>query len=416
MLQFKNLIISDELRSFIESLNGEAPIGLASLLTGTVGDDLPVNFVGLSEDNPCYLSYIRADRAQKFNDDNIWEGRLRMKAKPGRVLKAIFPEMSDKDVERATNVIKARGRKLAYEFDVVKGGRITHYYYHENNEAGSGSLNDSCMNGYDQQELVEYYEECDNVRLLILKNTDTDKICGRALVWTTTCGKTVMDRIYGNDDTVELFKEEALSRGWYHRARQSYEEFTKFITPDGDETHLLFKVYTGHTSRSYMPYMDTFFFSYPDEDCLANFPDGYDEDYRLCRSTDGGTILGEYEDWVVCEGNRVAEEGSTFKWDGKRYHNDDGMQVVGYGMVPTTVFYESFVYCEFSRREVLNTCVSLLVYGNTIAKVSTSCIARYCVANNIDTFKHRPYLSDGEWETGSVAQFEANEEEHTLPF
>ena len=415
MLQFSVLSLSDDLMTFIEELGGKAPTALKSLLVGVMSvEGLPINYIGFSEDVPGHLSYIRRDRSDKFTIHTIWDSGIRMRGKPGKVLRALFPELSDRDIELAGNALKARARKMSYEFEVVDGREIVHFYYEDNNESGSGTLNDSCMNGYEQQELVEYYADADNVKLLILRNKEGHRdICGRALVWSTECGNTVMDRIYGNDSTIEAFKQEAKKRGWYYRAKQSYADFTNFITPEGEEKHLLFKVRTGEFSRHYMPYMDTFFFSYEDAKALANHPDAYNEDCRLCRNTDGGTYLNE--NWILCEENRVTEDGEQINWRGRQYHQDGCVYVGGYGMVPRSVFSSEFFMCALRHSRYHENDLSVIRYDNVEYTVATANVTRFCAVKDINSFEIRPYLGD-DWTSKSVADIEEQEEANSLPF
>lgn len=87
-------------------------------------------------------------------------------------------------------------------FEVVSGDDILKYYKEETYFKSTGELGTSCMRYDSYQAAIEFYSRNKNVKLIILKIKEVDKIIGRALVWTTTDGEKVMDRIYTSDTKV----------------------------------------------------------------------------------------------------------------------------------------------------------------------------------------------------------------------
>lgn len=135
----------------------------------------------------------------------------------------------------------------------------------------------SCMSGTD--EYVKIYSLNDNVRMLILDKND---IKGRALVWHTTCGKYVMDRVYPSNPVIlNLFLAYASRNNFITRPHNSL--------PDSLIKTLDYSVKLYNNSNVW-PYLDTF--------CWADSvnPNGY-----TTFMTKGGRYLfnvddGSYED------------------------------------------------------------------------------------------------------------------------
>ena len=129
-----------------------------------------------------------------------------------------------------------------------------------------------------------YEENSGRCQLLVLVDSE-EKTLGRALVWHTDQGLTVMDRVYGNDVTIEMFQREAVIRGWHRRRYNTYDYERWWIDPEGNELVLDLSVTLDVTEFDYYPYVDTFKFLDRAKFQLSNsISSGYD----VCLdSTDG---------------------------------------------------------------------------------------------------------------------------------
>ena len=107
---------------------------------------------------------------------------------------------------------------LNYEMLIVKGDDIIKYYNRNNQDTPGdrGGLWSSCMN-YDDpktdikaRQLQFYAQNPENCGLLILRTKGSDRIKGRALIWTTIDGEKFIDEVYANlPSDVLLYKNYA---------------------------------------------------------------------------------------------------------------------------------------------------------------------------------------------------------------
>ena len=169
----------------------------------------------------------------------VWT-KSRNQMRIGRLVRALLPltgtSYSDTDVEQFVNEYKATIREMndAFShFGIVKGRDIVYWYNEDQYSAPNvGELGSSCMR-FDSCHLTMYGDNPEVISLVILyddngqftnmRSTDgtsankyrSDKIIGRALLWTTTEGHKCMDRIYTTyAHDVDLFRKYAIAMGW----------------------------------------------------------------------------------------------------------------------------------------------------------------------------------------------------------
>jgi hypothetical protein len=176
------------------------------------------------------------------------------------------------------------------EFKIWETDKIMDAYSSGNYEEYMGSsLDHSCMN---DDSSVNFYRVCPSVKILVLLNNDGD-IKGRALLWETTTGKKIMDRIYYNTEAdYQRFIKWSIENGYYTRSK-AYGSSTSFNFGGKPEVITLKeKVIFPNIEEyknEYFPYIDTF--------CYAK--DGFGTNYE---PTDPGKYFklqetdGTYED------------------------------------------------------------------------------------------------------------------------
>ena len=172
-------------------------------------------------------------------------------------------------------------------FKVVNGEDIRKYYLHTNYKNSEGTLGSSCMRHDETQGYLDIYtNNPDKVSLVILMFNDTNKIMGRALLWTDSRGRKIMDRIYlNNTPDEEIFKEYAIRNGYLYKSIQSYSDDTLMFNGNkvsNEDNKVTIKVDPGYDS---FPYVDTFKYYNHLTGKMSNkmFPGA---DYELTR-TDG---------------------------------------------------------------------------------------------------------------------------------
>ncbi len=224
------------------------------------------NNLGYFSVNPHEFEYNRETKMARFSQMNM-KGQVRKtEMKPGKAVmklaKILGLEITNDDVKQY--VFKLQQSNV-YELKVVSGKDIAHYYHFRQTDShkSTGSLSSSCMRGDKSQGYFKIYD--DNCEMLILHKATTDKIIGRAILWTANCGTKVMDRIYSSEGSNPIFKNWAKENGYARRRYQSNSSKALWVMPDGKLVDRNFMIDAGDLSEKYpdMPYMDTFtYYSY----------------------------------------------------------------------------------------------------------------------------------------------------------
>jgi hypothetical protein len=267
---------------------------------------------------------------QTIMSDDSWAKTNRQQIKYGKGLLKILDEcgykFAESTVEKLVNSLKARYTFNAI-FRVVSGSDITKYYHYSSYAQNTASLGNSCMRHSSCQEYFRVYEK--NVKMLIALDTN-EKIIGRAILWDNVTINDeedimLMDRIYGNDMTIEAFKEWARQNGYHHKTFQSYSDNYTITNPDRTKRDVKMSVKITGGPYEYMPYMDTF--KYTD--------DREDSEFELNNHS------GDYE-LTNTEGNPIDEDYVTLH-DGERIHEEDARYV---DMYDEYYREDDVVYCE----------------------------------------------------------------------
>jgi len=124
----------------------------------------------------------------------------------------------------------------------LSGNDIYKAYESENYSKVSYTLATSCMTNKSHI-LSLYAKNSKNVRIMVVKNFD--KIAGRCLVWTTDCGKTIMDKRYVADD-------------WVYEKFDSIRSEKMMI--DYERVNKNYKVTVNVEDITEYPYLDTFIY------------------------------------------------------------------------------------------------------------------------------------------------------------
>ncbi len=244
---------------------------------------------------------------EKFtSDEEIWK-KQRNEIKIGKFVKKISKsEFSDVEIESFVNAYRANfdfTKDDDSKFSLVSGEDIKKWYYSESYLNQRGTLGSSCMRGSSCQKYFKIYTENPDVcnLLIIFSDFTKTKIEGRALVWKTTDGDTVMDRIYTNNGYLEgVFKIYAKQRNW------------KYIY----DTELKMEIQLTNFDFDYYPYLDNFLMLNPNSGILSNDEQlHYEDGYLKLQDTNGsyssGVVWSSYSDEeieresaVYCEGAR----------------------------------------------------------------------------------------------------------------
>ena len=213
------------------------------------------------------MSYTPAGKPTYLSQDKSkWlAGADRMITKYGKGVRKILAEYPEKIddwiIEVICNKLKAK-HTFVGDFAVVQGEDIRKWYHGENYniEINTGSLSGSCMKYSSCQPYMSIYaQNPDKVQMLTV--THMEKLLARALLWTTDCGKKIMDRIYGSDKYINAVKAWANNNGYMTKHRQSYDDSTTWVTPTGETITQNYFVTLKYYPNQPLPYFDTFYMS-----------------------------------------------------------------------------------------------------------------------------------------------------------
>ena len=148
--------------------------------------------------------------------------------------------LSDKDIENIHNNFLAFKNGSLLRLEILSGEDILQGYIRENYTSGKGTLHNSCMT--DHLDYLELYtKNPSQVKLAVIKVND--KIHGRCLIWKTTTGLEVFDRVYFAHDWMEKHITKTLTEKGFVSVNKS--EFNIVQLENWD-----FKAY---------PYLDSFY-------------------------------------------------------------------------------------------------------------------------------------------------------------
>jgi hypothetical protein len=158
-----------------------------------------------------------------------------------------------------------------------------------------------------------------------------EKISGRSLVWKTTDGNTVMDRIYTiNDYDIETFKKYASSKEWL----------------DVTKGYKTYKVQLGKISYDFYPYMDNFYIYNYIDNILTNDTDKWPEEgYYKLQNTDG-TFISDEGVWSEYHGEYLDRDYAVWCENARDWVSEDSAIWLEYKGIYATPNEET-VYSEW---------------------------------------------------------------------
>lgn len=224
----------------------------------------------------------------KFGADHHFFTEDKVEIRIGRFLRKLFgAEFSDSQYEKFINQWISLGETFTFEewegWKIIEGYKSTNYHYEEDS---NNPLMNSCMN--DEISCLEFYSYCKNVKLIVLLN-DEKRIVGRALLWTDTRGRKILDRIYYTMDSYYYqFIRHAKQNGWFWKKR-NISGGSQFCVDDRvlslDVTIEVQDIFRWKNDGNLFPYMDSFYYGWS-KYVSNNEPDS--GAYLKLQDTEGG--------------------------------------------------------------------------------------------------------------------------------
>lgn len=270
---------SEELVSILDKLRSASTVAQAlhDIATGKVEaapaeDDSALDYLSVSSDDPQRISYltpVRAAAIEATAEDSaaLWTSSKRYHGRPAVVASRILGGAASlKDLEVFSNVYKAAAGIVKFDFKVVSGEAIRHWYHEGTYVKGcGGSLGQSCMKHPVCQGFLDLYVDNDDAISMLVMVDKNGMLLGRALLWDFDLADgsraRVMDRIYTakDDDLPYHFKMWAQENGYMHKSAQKWNNSLDFIENGQPVRKRLSLRLKSHRYDAY-PYMDTFKF------------------------------------------------------------------------------------------------------------------------------------------------------------
>jgi hypothetical protein len=197
---------------------------------------------------------------------------------------------NDRDLEEFVNRYKSISESTEWKFKLLQGDDIAKYYNEKKYYLPNvGTLGGSCMSD-EKKGMFNLYSKNENVRLIVLIDENTDKICGRALLWKlkkSPCkAKYFMDRVYSNRDSdVFKFKRYAEENGFlYKKVMNSHLDDNVDFIYNGVQVSGEITVSLNDSDFSRYPFVDTLCFLKNKK--LSNLPS---KNNGWLHETDGGS-------------------------------------------------------------------------------------------------------------------------------
>lgn len=235
-----------------------------------------------SQDDCTKVSFAKSDKFDYSNPDE----KLLITTSMFKFLKKFNGKYWDFTIEQIQSFSEMwsqlpLARPDSYKLEVVKGNDITRAY--DDHNVGS------CMSG---KSFVNFYAlNPDKVSMVTLRDTKTDQLRARALIWQFDDGTKGLDRIYPSDG------------GLHVGFLQNWAKSNDIIIRDGNglgNTFADYKTVSNLRHDGEFPYVDSLYYGFDYSDnyiCLSNLRQG---DYQMLDFTDGDNPF-EDSDREYCE-------------------------------------------------------------------------------------------------------------------
>lgn len=263
----------DDFLVLLEDIYSNKPCVVSKFLIDSRHVKTDMTWVGIQDDMVTFVPFNKVERYYKelcetypkqtflfkdytktFCDDY----KNPVKIKIGRFVNRLN-SFTDAEIEIFTNNFKGylKFKTDTSRFELVSGQEIKKYYLEDSYQYKKGQLGKSCMRHEKCQPYLDIYAENPEIcQLLILKGFNTDKIVGRAIIWTLNNGEKYLDRPYCLlDSDITLFEAYSKLLGCI----KSYNVIYDLENP----TFVEIAIKPNKIDFGYYPYMDTFKYFYP---------------------------------------------------------------------------------------------------------------------------------------------------------
>jgi hypothetical protein len=357
-----DLYISDSFRDLLEQFKDESQVASLLLHKRLAKEDVVddnVNFISISDSDKTKISYLTEDRIEKISQsatDDYWTTSKRFHCKPGAFVTKLFKGISQKEIEKFSNLYKSFSDKKDFVMKVVSGQDIAKYYDQETYSSNSGTLGNSCMKYSRCQRFFKIYTENPDVISMLVMKSPTGSLIGRALIWNID-GQKVMDRIYTiqDDEYAVFFKQWALKNDCIFKTHQNWNHTLQFDSKTDTQEYKL-AVKLKNFNLEYYPYLDTFKWINLNDGTIANYK--VSEDFSVISNADGQSqphYMLEFDDisrdWQW-RGNLMYLEDLNIRTNGNNLNHSE---TLGKWLLKSESYYDEelrdFFYTDSSKND-----------------------------------------------------------------
>lgn len=291
------MIYKNDFLFLLQDLHNNYPCNVTKFLLLNETKSYDFTYIGIQDDMVTFIPVKKIEKGYKqlcdkhpdeyiphhdFQRTFSKDYKNPVSIKIGRFLRKVN-NFTDAEIQNFTNNFKGylKFKTDTSRFELISGEDIRKYYLDSSYEYKKGHLGQSCMRHAKCQPFLDIYtSNTDICKLLILRGYNTDKIAGRALIWTLDTGELYLDRVYCVlDSDMKFFEEYAKSLG----CKWSYDK----IYDENNPKFIELKIKPKNQVFDFYPFMDTFRYYYPKKKIFNSEIIVGNNNYHVLESGDG---------------------------------------------------------------------------------------------------------------------------------
>ena len=337
-----DILVSEELQEVLHQIKDNSEIARLLLRERhnleTLVDN-HVNYISFAKNDKSKISYLTPERFDSV-EGNYWGSSKRFIVKPGGLIKKLFKDIPEKEVDKFTTLIRNIHNTPKFTFKVVKGEEIRQWYLYEKYADQCDSLGNSCMKHPGCQKYLNIYVDNSDIITMLIMLDREGNLLGRSLLWDLSTDK-IMDRIYTiNDSDYQFqFKKWADENGYLYKREQKWNN-TLYFESKGVSIYKEISLKLTHDDYRYYPYLDTFkFFDFNTRTFYNYIPKNIDSIWTLSQPD------GSRQDLYY-----LAQDGKTNLFH--HHHDTVDLPYLGYRVLANNVQYSDTNNCHVHKEDV----------------------------------------------------------------
>ena len=185
-----DILVSEELQEVLHQIKDNSEIARLLLRERhnleTLVDN-HVNYISFAKNDKSKISYLTPERFDSV-EGNYWGSSKRFIVKPGGLIKKLFKDIPEKEVDKFTTLIRNIHNTPKFTFKVVKGEEIRQWYLYEKYADQCDSLGNSCMKHPGCQKYLNIYVDNSDIITMLIMLDREGNLLGRSLLFCVPSG------------------------------------------------------------------------------------------------------------------------------------------------------------------------------------------------------------------------------------